>query len=567
MLKLFFLLTYLGATLPRAGERWAALASHGLAIQIGFLGVSLAAVGGLVTLGLLQRPCARWAFSALFAGASFFQLSVEAATGGPLNFGLAVDLFHEGHQIGPALVTFGGDVLTAGLVSLCLFLALALTPPARRQLGLSRALGLPLLVSLGLGVLVYQRGGEGAQGLPAAYPPLVYAGLFAMDEASKSLGTRPGLIGAPTPLWPARDLVLIVDESVSANYLDVTNADGVRSGLMAPRQGTRVVNFGYAAAISMCSTASNRVLRFGGSQQSFPTAIVYWPSIWRYARRAGLRTVYIDAQLTGGARHNRMTAREQADIDRVHQFDGVPVVLRDQRAADLIAAYVNNGRPDFIYVNKAGAHFPLSNKYPAARTVYRPVPPLMGNIARAFSDAVTAGLTRDQWRLYRNAYRNALSWQVGAFFDRLLAQADLTKATIVYTSDHGQDLHERGNPGSNTHCGLGSTAQEQGVVPLALIEGAGTPSLNWDAALAANRDRATAFRIFPTLLALMGYDRAAIRRDHGRPLDEPPADRFAFVEDVQPLGGKPPRFRPIDRAEIVRPPRSDFLADPFPQVR
>lgn len=559
-LKFLLLVAYLGPGLMRAQNRLLVL---DFALQLAFIALYLLCVAGLVTSALARQLWARILLATLFTAASLFQLGYEGVAHQPINYGLAIDLFYGVHQLGPALEMYGDRILFAGAVSLCLFWAIALPPRPYFLLRTSRAFALPLFVSLLLGVIVWQRGGYGTEGLPAAYPPLVYAGLMATDELTRGTGTRPGLIGAPVRPRLAQDIILIVDESVSGNYLDLTNADGVRSGLMTPRPGIRVTNFGYAAAIHMCSTGTNRVLRYGGSQQTFAQAVVNWPSIWRYAHRAGMRTIYIDAQLTGGARHNRMSAREAADIDIFHQFDGVPIAWRDHRAADLIAWYSRNGRPDFIYVNKAGAHFPVTNKYPTSQTLYRPVPPPQGFADRAFADVAQSDLQPEEWRLYRNAYRNALHWSVGRFFDRLLGKIDARQAVVIYTSDHGQDLHERGNPGANTHCGLGSSAQEQGVVPLAIIEAAGAKRLNWQAALAANRHRATGFRIFPTLRVLMGFDRAAIRRDHGRPLDEPPADAFAFVEDFQALGGATSRFRQIDRAKIVRPPRSDFISGPI----
>lgn len=563
MLKLVFLLAYLIAGLPQMAARLSAIGPGTIFIFLVLYSLCLA---GLVGVAVIRHLLLRIVLAMVMAAASVFQLSYEGVVAGPLSYGVAVDLVYEVHQLGPALTTYGVTILKAGCVSLCLFLAIALPPPPLKRCLARYALLPAVATSLLLSGVVWQRGGFGTEGLPAAYPPLVYAGLLVLDEARRDVGTRPGLTGPPNNRRLAQDIVLIVDESVSGNYLDLTNADGVRSGLNEHRPGIRVINFGYAASIGICSTSSNRVLRFGGTQKSFPMAVVHWPSIWRYAHRAGMRTVYIDAQMTGGARQNRMSAREAGDIDIHHQFDGVPVVLRDHKAADLIAAYSRNGRPDFIYLNKAGAHFPLTNKYPASATHYRPVPRPQGFAERAFADVLQSGIRPEDWRLYRNAYRNALRWSVGAFFDRLLAETDLRQATILYTSDHGQDLHERGNPGANTHCGAGSTAQEQGVVPLALIEAADRHTLDWQAALAANHDRASAFRIFPTILALMGYDRAAIRRDYGHPLDEGPDNEFAFVEDFQALGGgTAPRFRLIDRSQIVRPPRTDF--EPLPIAR
>src|SRR3546814_15752863 len=80
------------------------------------------------------------------------------------------------------------------------------------------------------------------------------------------------------------------------------------------------------------------------------------------------------------------------------------------------------------------------------------------------------GGTREDWRRYRNAYRNTLLWNVGAFFDRLFERADLSAATLVYQSDHGQDLPERANPGLNPPCSSDPVPAER-LVPLVETHG------------------------------------------------------------------------------------------------
>src|SRR3546814_18348660 len=106
------------------------------------------------------------------------------------------------------------------------------------------------------------------------------------------------------------------------------------------------------------------------------------------------------------------------------------------------------------------------------------------------------GGTREDWRRYRNAYRNTLLWNVGAFFDRLFERADLSAATLVYTSDHGQDLHERGNPGLNTHCSS-DPVPEEGLVPLVVIEGDGLATIDWQANTVPHPHRAPHSKKFP----------------------------------------------------------------------
>src|SRR3546814_10073345 len=83
----------------------------------------------------------------------------------------------------------------------------------------------------------------------------------------------------------------------------------------------RIYNYGLAASVTNCSVGSNVTLRYGGTRKDYQRINGTQPSIWAYARKAGLRTVYIDSQRTGGALQNMMTDEERALIDTFLQFD------------------------------------------------------------------------------------------------------------------------------------------------------------------------------------------------------------------------------------------------------
>jgi hypothetical protein len=144
----------------------------------------------------------------------------------------------------------------------------------------------------------------------------------------------------------------------------------------------------------------------------------------------------------------------------------------------------------------------------------------------------------------------------GAFFDRLFSRADLAGATIIYTSDHGQDLHERGNQGLNTHCSS-NPVPEEGLVPMVVIEGAGLRTLDWSRTLAANRDKVSHYQIFPTLLALMGYSPEEVRPIYGASLAEPSRDPFTFNTRFNARLGREPAWFRIDLDKVQEPPASD----------
>src|SRR3546814_7337231 len=102
---------------------------------------------------------------------------------------------------------------------------------------------------------------------------------------------------------------------------------------------------------------------------------------------------------------------------------------------------------------RSGAHFPVADKDPADATRYRPALP-RGRTAAVTEMKLPENLVTgaESWRRYRNSYRKSLLWTVGGFFDQLFAGGVPAGALIVYTSDHGQTLHERGDAGTTTHC-------------------------------------------------------------------------------------------------------------------
>jgi lipid A ethanolaminephosphotransferase len=156
---------------------------------------------------------------------------------------------------------------------------------------------------------------------------------------------------------------------------------------------------------------------------------------------------------------------------------------------------------------------------------------------------------------YRNSYRNTLLWTVGAFFEKLLRDGDFSETTMIYTSDHGQNLHEDGSSGLYTHCGP-EPVSDEGVVPLVVLEG-GKSRLDWQHDLAHNHDRSSHFMIFPTLLKLMGYDRTAAEAQYGNSLDALSSDPGTFNVLFNARLRREPVWLPVERARISHAATSD----------
>ncbi|EHB55960.1 sulfatase [Mycolicibacterium rhodesiae JS60] len=522
-----------------------------------YLGLLVLTTTALLLVGWIRTGWVRWPLALLLAVSAGFFDTYTGITGSFLTYDAFISMLDSAGFLTEALEQYRDQILLAVGKSLLLLLGIGLRPgPVPRLPRLLPVLAPPLVFLLLVGVM-FIRSGDGSRGLAPVYPPLGYLSLYGYEMMQGSATPRQPVTLAHTHAPMARDIVLIIDEAVSGNYLDLNTPAGVATNLTQTYPGVDIVNYGYAASITNCSAGTNVTLRYGGTRDDYPRINVSMPSIWQYAKKAGLSTVYIDGQTTSGKLQNLMTDAEKADIDQFIQFDGVPVVQRDMAALDKLVTLLGDDKLQMIVVNKVGAHFPVANKYPDDFLKYQPALP------RDHSDDVAEKGTKEgfdgspeAWVRYRNSYRNTLQWGVGEFFRRLLTQADLSHAVVIYTSDHGQNLHERRNPGVNTHCDT-EPVPEEGLVPLVVIQGKGVKALDWQTNLARNRNASSHYNIFPTLLVLMGYEPAAVAAEYGRSLDVPTDDPFTFNVKFNVRLRAKPDFRHIDLSQIVTPPASD----------
>ncbi|PKH35555.1 sulfatase [Pseudomonas sp. 43NM1] len=553
-LKELLLVLYLLKNYDYYLERLSAL---GIGIPLLLFGAMFAAlVIALFMTAYIRQTLIRHLFAvAMFASAVFFDVYTRV-TADYLTYSSFVSLVYSGGFIQEAAYQYRDPLISGLLGGLLLLFGIGLKPRRRLRLPGAVLVAAPLMGVLLLSAVLFVRAGEGARGLPIMYTPLAYLNLFTYEALQNTVGPRESVKLARNEQPVGHDIVLIIDESISGNYLDINAPFGVHSNLKQARPGVDIFNYGYAASIANCSADTNITLRYGGTRADYMRINTTLPSIWQYAKKAGLRTVYIDAQRTGGNLQNLMNDAEKKDIDEFVQFDKTSVLDRDMAAATKLIELLNDGTPQLVVINKVGAHFPVHDKYPDAFMTYRPTLP-RGQFVEVADTGKRDGFNGqpDDWMLYRNAYKNTLLWNVGEFFSRLFAQADLSNAVLIYTSDHGQDLHERGNPGLNTHCG-GDPVEEEGLVPLVVIQGSDLQTLDWSAQLTANKDRSSHYNIFPTMLQLMGYDLAGVEAVYGKPLNVATADDFTFNYRFNARLGAKPQWKHIDLKTIVTPAES-----------
>ncbi len=522
----------------------------------------LALVLSLFSAALIGNNLLRWTLASVFAAAAFFVDGYQFISNEAMTYDIFISLVGLTGDAQDALHQHFYILILILIKSLTLFFAIGLKPSPVRFLPQKISVSMPIFLLVALPVMLFVRGGDGTRGLPGAWTGSGFLALHLYETglAAGENQPRKDVEIAHQPAGVTHDIVLIVDESIAGHYLDINSPNGVRSGLGAPPDGVAVRNFGLAASIAVCSASSNFTLRYGGSREAYQKINATMPSIWRYAKKAGLGTLYIDAQRIGRQFINGMDEAELKHIDRWVQFDTVPVLDRDHAVADVLAEALNDGIPQFIFVNKMGAHFPVADKYPDAYFRYQP--------ALARSSDVNIGemsarewLEKNQvnWQLYRNSYRNTLLWNVGDFFDRFFAKARIGDATIIYTSDHGQDLHEREKSGANTHCSADPPPAEA-VVPLLVIEGAANTRHNWEKSLAANYNHSSHYRIFPTLLKFMGYDAQRVHEVYGEDLLSLTPDPYTFNARFNARLGQKPVWKRIEPDRLAMPPLSDYQA-------
>lgn len=547
LLLIIYLLLYFEYYLDRLNAM-----DIGLAVLL-FGAMFLTLTFALLLTAYIRQTFIRHLFAlTLFISAVFFDVYTRV-TADYLTYSSFVSLVYSGGFIQEAVYQYRGAIIHGLLNGLLLLFGIGLKPRHAMPVPNALRIAAPLCGVLLLSTVLFVRAGEGARGLPIMYTPLAYLNLFGYEALHNTVGPREPVTLARNGPAVGHDIVLIIDESISGNYLDINAPFGVHSNLKQARPGVEIFNYGYAASIANCSADTNITLRYGGTRADYMRINSTLPSIWQYAKKAGMRTVYIDAQRTGGNLQNLMNDAEKKDIDEFVQFDQTSVRDRDMAAAAKLIELLNDDKPELVLVNKVGAHFPVHDKYPDAFMAYRPTLP-RGQFTEVADTGERTGFNGqpDDWLLYRNAYKNTVLWNVGEFFSRVFAQANLNNALLIYTSDHGQDLHERGNPGLNTHCG-GDPVEEEGLVPLVVIQGDQLQTLDWSAQLAANKDRSSHYNIFPTLLQLMGYDLPGIEAVYGKPLSVATADEFTFNYRFNARLGAKPEWKHIDLNSIVTP--------------
>jgi lipid A ethanolaminephosphotransferase len=382
--------------------------------------------------------------------------------------------------------------------------------------------------------------------MPKQFAPLALGAVVAEKVLTQGVHERRAV--AWTPVAPGvPNIIMLVDESIRPDYLDLTpgNQSTPHLAALAPK----FVNFGPAVSGGDCSHYSNAILRFAASRRDLVTSVRSNPTLWQYAKRAGYRTVFIDAQAgvnkNPGLLQNFMSPGEKADIDGFYTITDVDSAHADYRLIDIMAEELKRPEPVFIYANKNGAHFPYDRAYPAAEALYHP------SLTEAGAETVESHIA---------SYRNAISWSVDRFMTVLFERANLSHTAMIYTSDHGQVL----DPGKLSHCAVDNPDLRMGIVPL-LVH---TDLREWRDRFAEgarrNYGKASHFQIAPALLALMGFGAADIATEYDETLFAETLRQPAFTSgDIFGLFTDETNWTPVNPENIgIEPEALALLPKP-----
>jgi len=328
-----------------------------------------------------------------------------------------------------------------------------------------------------------------------AYPvPINVLGTVAYFFANAPYyGPRDKVTQSPSKPKLYNNIVWMIDESIGGKYLSINGYKKLTTPYLASISD-KYINLGLASSTVNCSAASNISLMSGIQLNQLPdneyTALKN-PNIFQYAKKAGYKTHYISGQSHDNLLQNYMTNFDLKYIDNFYQ---PPIFFVNKKIpeGDLVKKIKNilaNGKNNFIYVVKRGAHFHWEGQYPKNKTVFQP------------TLLPTDSLTKENKEKALNSYANAVKYRVDDFFKAFLHETDFfhnTSTLIIYTSDHGQSIIEGDSFG--THCDGVNPNITQGIVPLLLFTNS-----HQELFKDLQKDKYSSFQLFPTTLELMGY--------------------------------------------------------------
>lgn len=471
---------------------------------IPFVGIWVVTILALATISFHPRLVARVFWGLIVAGSTSLIWGYYQASHSQMSVLDAISFWNARHEAGRAADFYNQHILHAKILFAALFIFFIAPVPAfgpniRRSLVWATAL--PIIPMLMIGAVFWFKNGVTYMTMPSQFSAVPIASLVAYKQATQTSVIRHDVSWKPVAKSPTRNIIFMVDESVRSEYIDLKPNNPYTPKFAA--LADKFVNFGPAASGGNCSNYANGLLRFGASREDIVGSTASNPTLFQYAKKAGFRTVFIDAQAgsfaLGNMLQNFMTLKEKSNIDGFYLIRNVKADMADRELINIVAKELQSSQPVFIYANKNGSHFPYDHAYPSSEAKFHPT-------------MTETGIDTQAARIA--SYRNAIAWSVDDFMKIFFGTADLSSTTMVYTSDHGQMLQA----GKLTHCMVDNPDPRTGIVPLMVYSSDPATRARLETGAKLSVGKASHFQIAPTLYELMGYSRTDIAKNYDESL-------------------------------------------------
>ena len=471
-----------------------------------FGGLWAVCLAGMLTTGFVSPLWLRFVLALPLLAGALVGSAYEDAARVEIDYDHALMLREGIAHAGPALRLYAGSVFGAGLLALLgaagillpmrsfgRFSGTGAVPRSdvlRRVLGSRRlrivlpaaAAAMPIVL---LAMVILARGGYGMAGLPVQHKLPALLMVIEMHRWLRG-DTERGPLELPLDpeAPPAPHVVLVVDQGLRSDYLDLNVDRGTTPALLERRD--RIANFGYAVAAANCSAASNLILRTGAMPADLLRGVHRNAHVWRYARHAGMGTVFVPASARPLA--HGMSLAERNQIDEILVPQGRSRLARDRRAVELIAHRLERATPQLVIMVKS--RISREDSFPAdsADAEWRP--------------ADTSRTVRPDARL-EISYGNSVASNLNPFMEKLFSDVSLDETVLLYTSAQGQNVLDGGRW---TDCSRGDASPLEALVPMLAISQHPEWRGRFEAAAVRNRNRTSHFNLFATLLELFGYN-------------------------------------------------------------
>jgi glucan phosphoethanolaminetransferase (alkaline phosphatase superfamily) len=291
------------------------------------------------------------------------------------------------------------------------------------------------------------------------------------------------------------NIIFIVDESIGGEYLSINGYEKETTPYLKSIED-KFINLGISSSAANCSASSNLIMMSGIQLNELPdkeNRSLKKATIFQYAKKAGYKTHYISEQKIRLKYQNYMTEYDFQYIDTLTQRQEVyeNKSMPEEAIVLKTAEILEKSEKNFIYIVKHGAHFQWEKSYPKSERYFLP------------TLETTDALSFDERDKALNTYLNAVRYNVDLFFKYFLKSINFFErddTLIIYTSDHGQSILEKGR--ISTHCDSKNPPLSQGKVPLLIFTSKEDTFIN---NIKFEPNHYSNYELFPTLQKVMGY--------------------------------------------------------------